>query len=258
MRHSVYIYLILAIIVISESCSNKQYQALFEQKGAVSDTSARSNNADVAYYRIKPQDVLQIRNLQNSKNVVDINPSSAAQGSLSGQADNFQVENDGSVALTGLGSVHVAGLTRLQAQKLIEDLYRKTFLKSPIIELKIVNLKVTVLGEIKGQGDFPLIRDKTTLVELIGQAGGLTEKADETSIRIIRGSQKNPQVTVIDLSNIQSINDPRAVLQNGDIVYVPKNNRATKSEKIQNFSLIFQPVILLFNTVLIIVSLIRR
>jgi len=258
MRHSFYIYLILAIIFIFQSCSNKQYQALFEQKRAISDTAVQNNTSQVPYYRIKPQDILQIRNLQNSKNIVDIAPSASGSATVSGQADNFQVENDGTVALTGLGYIHVAGLTRVEAQKLIGDLYRKTFLKSPIIELKIVNLKVTVLGEIKGQGDFPLIKDKTTLVELIGQAGGLTEKADETNIKIIRGNQKDPQVTVIDLSNIESINDPRAVLQNGDIIYVGKNNRATRSEKIQNFSLIFQPAILLFNTALIIVSLIRH
>ncbi|MFI5157913.1 MAG: polysaccharide biosynthesis/export family protein [Sphingobacteriales bacterium] len=259
MRQSVYIYLILAtIIFISQSCSNKQYQALFEQKRAISDTIPQNNNAQGHYYRIKPQDILQIRNLQNSKNIVDIAPSSSGTTALSGQADNFQVENDGSVALTGLGNVHVAGLTRAEAQQLIGDLYRKTFLKSPIIELKIVNLKVTVLGEMKSQGDFPLIRDKTTLVELVGQAGGLTEKADETNIKIIRGTGENPQVTVVDLSNIQSINDPKAILQNGDIIYVGKNNRATRNEKIQNFSVIFQPAILLFNTALIIVSLIRR
>jgi len=260
MRRLTFIFLILAISFIFQSCSNKQYQALFEQRNAIPDTSVRSKAQDITFYRIKPQDILQIRNLQNSKNIVDINPAGngEAQTSVSGQADNFQVENDGTVTLTGLGNVHVAGLTRLEAQKLIEGLYRKTFLKSPIIELKIINLKVTVLGEIKGQGDFPLIKDKTTLVELIGQAGGLTEKADETNIKIIRGTERNPQVTVIDLSNIQSINDPRAILQSGDIIYVAKNNRATRNEKIQNFSLIFQPAILLFNTALIIVSLIRH
>ena len=124
--------------------------------------------------------------------------------------------------------------------------------------MKIINLKVTVLGEIKSQGELPLTKDKTTLVELIGQAGGLTENANETNVKIIRGSQKNPQVTIIDLSNIQSINDPKAVLQNGDVIYISKNKRAVRNEKIQNFSVIFQPVILLINTALIIVSIVRH
>ncbi|MDP9046699.1 MAG: hypothetical protein M3N14_01095, partial [Bacteroidota bacterium] len=96
------------------------------------------------------------------------------------------------------------------------------------------------------------------LVELIGRAGGLTEKANETNIKIIRGSQENPKVTEIDLSDIRSINDPRAVLQNGDIIYIAENKRAVRNEKIQNFGSIFQPALLLFNTALIIVTLIRR
>jgi polysaccharide export outer membrane protein len=150
------------------------------------------------------------------------------------------------------------GLTRIEAQKKIEDLYRKTLLKDPIIELKINNLKVTIFGEAKAQGNFPLTKDRTTLIEMLGEAGGLTDRANETNIKIIRGTQKNPQVTEIDLSNIQSINDPRAILQNGDIIYIAQNKRAVRNDKIQNFSSIFQPALLLFNTALIIVTLIRH
>jgi polysaccharide export outer membrane protein len=260
MRNLIYPCLLMGLFFAVESCSNKQYQALFEQKNSISDTSFQKNTAGFGTYRIKPQDVLQVRNLQNSKNIVDITPggAAAAQGSISTQGDTFLVENDGTIAVTGLGAVRVAGLSRLEAQKLLDDLYRKTFLKAPIIEVQIINLKVTILGEIKSQGEFQLTKDRTTLIEIIGQAGGLTERADETNIKIIRGTQKNPQVAIIDLSNIQSINDPKAVLQSGDLIYIAKNKRAVRSDKIQNFSMVFQPIILLFNTVLIIVSLVRR
>ena len=255
-----YTFLILVTLLFFDSCSNKQYQSLFEKKRSISDSLSQPTRGSSTYYRIKPQDILQIRNLQNSKNIADLNP--AIGGSLqvgnSTGGDTFQVEDDGTIALTGLGHVQVAGLTRFEAQKLIEDLYRKTFLKNPIIELKITNLKVTIFGEIKTPGAFPLIKDKTTLIELIGEAGGLTERANETNIKIIRGNEKIPKVTEIDLSNIESINDPRAVLQNGNIIYISENRRAIRNEKLQNFSSIFQPAILLFNTALIIITLIRH
>lgn len=255
-----YTFLIIGILLLFESCSNKQYQALFERKRSISDSSSRPSSGNSTYYHIKPQDVLQIRNLQNSKNIADLNPvtSGSVQVGNSTGGDTFQVEDDGTIALTGLGHVQVAGLTRFEAQKLIEDLYRKTFLKNPIIELRITNLKVTIFGEIKSPGAFPLIKDKTTLIELIGEAGGLTERANETNIKIIRGNEKIPKVTQIDLSNIESINDPRAVLQSGDIIYITENRRAIRNEKLQNFSSIFQPAILLFNTALIIITLIRH
>jgi polysaccharide export outer membrane protein len=259
MRIIIYFFYFFLITLVLSSCSGKQYQMLFEQKAANTDTSQNRNN-DLINYHIKPQDMLQIRNLQNIKYIVDENPSSSGTGGggNAGAGQVYQVDEDGSVALPVIGHVAVAGLTRAQAAKLIEDLYRKSLLKDPIIELKITNLKVTLLGEFKGQGNFPLVKDRTTLVEMIGQAGGLSDKANETNIKIIRGDQLNPQVTYINLRNIQSINDPRAILQNGDIVYVSQNKRSIRNENLQNVSTLVQPILLLFNTALVILSLSRR
>jgi len=257
-----YLFLIFALILSCSSCSNKQYQALFQQKTFVStDTTSAKSTAVLYQYHIKPQDILEIRNLQNSKNIVDLTPSqggASSQGGANTQSETYQVEEDGTVALTGLGHVAVVGLTRYEAQKKIEDLYKSTFLKQPIIELKIVNLKVTVLGEIKAQGNYPLVKDKTTLVELIGEAGGLTEKANEKNIKIIRGDEKNPKVTEINLNDIRAINDPAALLQSGDIIYIAQNKRATRTDNFQNFSTLIQPALILFNTALIIFTLVRK
>jgi polysaccharide export outer membrane protein len=259
MRHLIYTYLILGVLLICTSCSNKQYQTLFEQKKLIPDTSSNKNAATLGDYHIKPQDILQIRNLQDIKYIVNETPSttSAAVGN-NAQGQTFQVEEDGSVALPVIGRIQVGGLTRVEAEKLVEGLYRKILLKDPIIELIIVNLKVTVLGEIKTQGNYQLTKDKTTLVELIGQAGGLTDQADVKDVKIIRGNEKNPQVTNIDLSNISSIYAQNTILQSGDIIYIAQNKRAARSGNLQNFSILVQPALLLFNTALIIFTLIRH
>jgi polysaccharide export outer membrane protein len=260
MRFLTFTILFLGILFILTSCSNKQYQSLFEQKNSTKDSLAQKPLLSNFTYRIKPQDILQIRNLQSVKYIVDEAPSNGGNtsGGNAAAGQTFQVDDDGTVALPVIGHVNVAGLTRTEATKLIEGLYRKSLLKDPIIELKIVNLKVTFLGEIKGQGNYPLTKDRTTLVEMIGEAGGLTEKANETNVEIIRGDQANPQVTVINLRNIQSINDPRAVLQNGDIIYIAQNKRAVRNDNLQNLSVISQPVLLLLNTALIIFTLSHR
>ncbi|SHN24331.1 polysaccharide biosynthesis/export family protein [Mucilaginibacter sp. OK098] len=264
MRHIIYTYLIFGLFLICTSCSTRQYQTLFQQKNAISDSAY--NSADViSEYRIKAQDVIQVRNLQDTKYLVT-NTSSAAintnvlgSGTSAGTDQNFQVDDDGTVILPAIGRIKVAGYTRTEAQKLVEDAYRKDVLVNPIIELKIVSLKVTILGEIKGQGNFPLTKAHTTLIEMIGAAGGITDKANETNIKIIRGTEKNPKVILVDLSNIQSINDPRTVLQNGDIIYIAQNKRATRTDNFQSFtSTVFQPALLLFNTALIIFTLIHR
>ena len=257
MRVLCYLCVICFIALIS-SCSSTQDQLLFQKKPVV-DTLLQTTPTKTGGYRIKAQDVLQIRNLQNIKYIVDDVPASATGAGGAGAAgagQTYQVEEDGSIALPVIGHVQVAGLTRSGATQLIENLYRKNLLKDPIIELKILNLKVTLLGEVTAQGNYPLIKDNTTLVELLGQAGGLTPNSNEKTIKIIRGDQIKT-VNQIDLSDLRSINDPNAVLQNGDIIYIAKNKRAVRNEKLQNFSTLVQPGLLLLNTALLIFSLTR-
>lgn len=268
MRHNnICNYFILGLVLIFTSCSTKQYQVLFQQKNALADSSLKKIDT-VKEYRIRSQDILQIRNLQDSKYIVNTAPNLPVSNNVLGNNNgtgntaedrNFQVEEDGSVILPVIGHIKVAGYTRLEAQKLIEDAYRKDVLVNPIIELKIVNLKVTMLGEVKVQGNYALTKDHTSLIEMIGAAGGITEKANESNVQIIRGNQKNPTVILVDLGNIKSINDPSTILQNGDIIYIAQNKRAARGDNLQNFSTtIFQPVLLLFNTALIIFTLIRH
>jgi polysaccharide export outer membrane protein len=255
-----FFYVGLALFFICSSCSNKQYQSLFERKSSsLPDSILRKNFANIVNYRIKSQDILQIRNLQNSKSLIDLTPTASVQQSqgVAPSGDTYPVEDDGTVALTGLGHVYVAGLTRAEAEKYIEDLYR-TPLKNPVIELKIINLKVTLLGEVKGQASYPLIKDRVTLVELIGESGGLTDKADERNIEIIRGGQINPQIISIDLSDIKSISDPRTILQSGDIIYIPQNKRAIRNDRVTNFTSIIQPALLVLSTAILLISFVRK
>jgi polysaccharide export outer membrane protein len=258
MRIYIYICLIIGTSFLATSCS-KQYQTLFQQT-VPADSAGKGTSPVPTEYRIKPQDILQIRNLQSIKYIADEAPSAAAGGGggASNSGQTFQVEGDGTVAMPAIGHVKVAGFTRPEAAKQIEDLYRKNLLKDPIIELKIINLKVTILGEIKGQGNYTLTKDRTTLVELIGEAGGLTDKANEANIKIIRGDQLTPQVTEVNLRDIRSINDPRAFLQSGDVIYIAQNKRAIRNDKLQNLSIITQPILLLLNTALIIFTLSHR
>lgn len=250
---------VVLVVTSFSSCTFKQYQTLFEKRAALSDSVYNTKASGLENYKIKPQDILQIRNLQNISFIVNETPTSTGNTSAGSNSlgQTYQVEEDGNVVLPMIGATKVAGLTRSQAQAYIKELYQKNLLKDPIFELKIVNLKVTILGEISRQGNYILTKDKTTLTEMIGEAGGISEKADEKNIKIIRGTAKNPNVTVIDLNNIQEINDPRAILQNGDIIYITQSKRAARNDNIQNFSLILQPLTLVLNTIVILFTLSR-
>jgi polysaccharide export outer membrane protein len=107
MRYLIIIYLFVAVAFTS--CSYKQDQILLQQKNNILDTSSTRPYANISNYRIKPQDILQINNVQASKSLVDVTAGVINNGSPGltplAQADTYTVEEDGTVALTGLGRV---------------------------------------------------------------------------------------------------------------------------------------------------------
>lgn len=260
--------LVCVLMVVLSACSTRQYQVLFQEKKALSASDTlQAKNQKTDDYRIRSQDILQVRNLQDAKRyLVNTTPSVAANTNVltdgnpgtSSADQTFQVGENGLVILPVIGPVKVAGYTRAEAQKLVEDAYRKDVLVNPIIELKLINLKVTLLGEVRSPGNYPLSKEHTTLVEMIGAAGGITEKASESNVKIIRATETKPKVLIVDLGDISSVSSPVTSLQNGDIIYVGQNKRAARGENLQNFSTVFQPLLLLFNTALIIFTLTRR
>jgi polysaccharide export outer membrane protein len=258
MRYFTLANLILGLFLILSSCSYKQDHLLLGRNST--DTIVQTTIANISNYRIKPQDILQITNVQNNKTIVDLtagvagaSPAAAASGT-----ETYQVEEDGTIALTGLGRVKVSDMTRVEARKYIEDLYRKGPLKDPLLELKIISLKVTILGEITAPGNVSLTKDRMTLIDVIAKAGGLTNRADEKTIKIIRADQKHPQTDIIDLNDVRSLNDPRAIVQNNDIIVIAQNKTAVRNERLQDFSIVVQPILLVFNTALIIFTLARK
>ncbi len=237
------------------SCSYKQQHALFKTDlAAPAPVYSSAPSVGNAGYKIGPDDLLQIRNLQNISYIA--NEQSLATSAP--QATAYQVEEDGTVALPVIGRIMVSGLTRYQAARKVESLYKEKLLKDPIIDLKIINLKVTVLGEIRTQGNYLLLKDKTSLVDIIGEAGGLTDKANEKNIQIIRGDKAHPQLITADLNDIRTLANPELNLQNNDIVYIGQNNRALRNEATQNASGILQAVLVLLNTALIIFTLTKK
>ena len=259
MRYFTLINLIFGLFFIVSSCSYKQDHLLLERNAA--DTTVQTTIAKISNYKIKPQDVLQITNVQNNKTIVDLTAGVAGAttaAAANAGSDTYQVEEDGTIALTGLGRVKIGGMTRVEARTHIEDLYRKGPLKDPLLELKIISLKATILGEVATPGSVPLTKDGTTIIDIIAKAGGLTNKADEKTVKIVRGGQAHPKTDIINLSDVRSLNDPRAVVQNDDIIVIAQNKAAVRNEKLQDFSIVVQPILLVFNTALIIFTLARK
>lgn len=135
------------------------------------------------------------------------------------------VDNDGLVNLPKIGRVKLAGYSSKEANFFLEQQYLK-HLKDPIINVKILNHYVTALGEVKNPGKYRMNNEKLSLIELLGEAGGLTDHAEPDGIRIIRNSETESTNYSIDLSRAEILYQQNIQLQPNDVIYVvPKKGK---------------------------------
>ncbi|WP_293311998.1 polysaccharide biosynthesis/export family protein [Pedobacter sp. UBA5917] len=255
------------------SCSVRKQRTLFNAPSdIVTDTIKQVyvvNDQGISdgYYKIKVNDQLAIRNVQNFEFGATTNQansstatSSTNQNASSGSIQNvlsYPVELDGTVNLPAIGKVPVEGLTRRDAAAKIQNLYKTKLLKDPIIELSVVNLKVTLLGEFNKQGNFFIEKENTTLIDIIGDAGGITKTADPKTLKIIRGDRANPEIIYVNLNDINSLASKKLILQNHDIIVLQPTKSSATSDRLQSINNILQPLLVVVNLGVLIFTLTR-
>lgn len=137
------------------------------------------------------------------------------------------VKELGQISVPLVGEMTAAGLTKDQfTQQLTRKLadYIQGEIKVTVTIVSATPQKVTVLGEVSRQENYPLTTD-ATLIEVLSTAGGTTAESDLRNIKILR-SGLNRQPIEVDLTwymengNIESI----PVIRPGDTVFVPKRS----------------------------------
>jgi polysaccharide biosynthesis/export protein len=134
------------------------------------------------------------------------------------------VDGNGEIPVPKIGNLKVEGLTIVQAKKIIATALSQT-IQSPIVDLKVLNMEVTVLGEVKLPGKVHLDKEKNTLVEVLGYAGDFDFYGDKKKIQVIRSVDNKPQSVTLDLTNLDSLSANNILVHPGDIVYVRAKKR---------------------------------
>jgi polysaccharide export outer membrane protein len=146
----------------------------------------------------------------------------------------FLVDINGNIEFPKLGSFHAEGLTKdsLAAQirkKLIEPVQ---LLENPVVIIRFLNLKVTVLGEVNSQGVVNIPGEKITILEAIGLAGGITDFGLKNSVKVMREADGQREVGVVDLSSKELFSSPYYNLKQGDVVLIdPTPKKAKKADQ---------------------------
>ena len=191
------------------------------------DELTNRQNSNSYEIRIQPDDLLTIIvSAEDTEASIPFNlgASSAAGAATTGQStlQSYLVDAAGTIDFPVLGKLKVAGLTRSEVLQLLEGKIAK-YIKNPIVNLRVVNFKISVQGEVATPGTFPVNSDRITLIEAISMAGDLTLYGKRDNILVIREVNGVKSFNRVDITKADFINSPFYYLAQNDVIYVEPN-----------------------------------
>ena len=139
---------------------------------------------------------------------------------------DYLIDNEGNIDFPVLGKIKLLGLTVEEAKQLIKDKLSEGYLKDPVINIRILNFRISVLGAVGSPGVYPISGERINILEAIANAGDLSMQGRRDNILVIRDFNGTKTYTRIDITNKEVFNSPVYFLTQNDVVYVEPNTAA--------------------------------
>ena len=195
------------------------------------DTMAAQEKQNSYEIKIQPDDLLLIIvSADDPETAIPFNlstisvPSAYSINAYRGQEtmQSYLVDATGSIDFPVLGKLNVGGLSRSEVMQLLEGKIAK-YIKNPIINIRIMNFKVSVQGEVTSPGTYPVSSERITLIEALSMAKDLTIYGKRDNILVIRELNGIKSYNRVDITKADFINSPFYYLAQNDVVYVEPN-----------------------------------
>ncbi len=164
----------------------------------------------------------------------------------------YLVNSSGDIQFPVLGKIHAAGLNKTQLQNLLaQQLVDQKQLVDPIVTIRHLNFRVSVLGEVAKPGVFTTPNEKLSLIEALSFAGDITIYGKRDNILLIREDDKGEKILKrLSLTSRDLFTSPYYYLKSNDVIYVePSQNRVAKERSQQLIPVVLSVISLLIITV---------
>jgi polysaccharide export outer membrane protein len=150
--------------------------------------------------------------------------------------NGYLVDQEGNIDFPVIGKIEVNGLTLEEAKAKLVSLLEK-YINIPIVNMRFLNLKITILGEVNNPGTIRLSNKRVTLLEAIGMAGDMSIYANRNNVLVIREENGKRTTARLDLQTAEIFTSPYFYLQQNDVVYIEptKARIATVADPVQRF-----------------------
>lgn len=214
-----YFFISMFLGLLFSSCASREEIAYFSNM----DVNKPSNTINSYSPTLLPDDIVEITVVALDMQAVGPFNGTGISGDVSGSVKKkYLIDELGNVEFPIIGNVKMSGLTRLEAIELLEEKI-KVYVNNPIVSLKIVNFKVTVLGEVSKPGTFQIDNERITILEALGLASDMTIYGERKNVLVIREKDGKKTYTRVDLTTDEIFDSPIYYLAQNDVVYVEPN-----------------------------------
>ncbi|MDI9872484.1 polysaccharide biosynthesis/export family protein [Flectobacillus roseus] len=143
----------------------------------------------------------------------------------------YEVDSVGNIELPLIGKVKVSGLSCSVASDTLRNKLN-FYLKAPTVNIRILNHKFTILGEVNRPATYNILDNNLTIPEALGMAGDLTIFGKRENISLIRVSNGKRFRIHLNLLKQEFLSSPYYYVKNGDIIYVePSEVKSTYNDR---------------------------
>lgn len=145
----------------------------------------------------------------------------------------YLVDNEGKISFPVLGELKLGGLTKREAEQVVKERLKPYIKEDPIVTVRMVNYKISVIGEVTRPGTFTISNEKVNLLEALAMAGDMTVYGLRDNVKLIReDANGKQQIISLDLNKAETILSPYYWLQQNDIIYVTPNKAKARNSDI--------------------------
>lgn len=242
------------LLLIAASCSNTKNIAYFQD---LSDTTKVYQQVIRQTYEIKiqPDDIIQV--LVNSLNpeatavfnlgnttpppvtganaqtqaITSINVNPSAMANPTGSNGGYLVDKNGNIDFPVLGQIHAEGMTINALKEMLKGKLEK-YLTEPIVNVRLLNNKITVLGEVARPATYSIPSERLTVLDAIGMAGDLTIYGKRENVLLVREENGERRFVRLNLNSSSLFQSPYYYLKQNDAIYVEPNENKVKASDI--------------------------
>ena len=232
------VFLFLLAVVLLASCTS--YKKVPYLKNS-SEWNGVEQALKVHEPKIQPYDLLGIlvTNPDNPSSSIAYNLVSPSDNSRNQSLQtqptlhNYLVDADGCVVIPNVGKLNIGGMTISEAEHLILEKARAGFTTQPVVVVRFVDFKVSVLGEVTAPGTYTIKNGKVNIFEALALARDMTIYGQRENVKIIReDSAGKKEIVELDLNDASILDSPYYYLQQNDVVYVTPNKSKAKNSDI--------------------------